>query len=148
MLCEKPLVLDVEEATELRDYAAELERTLVVGFQRHQDLSVRKARGRRIVRRDRGNSSGIFAVAYFAFAVNVIGYVIFFTLLRRGGAFEVSLINYLQPIAAAIIGWVVLSVHLEPLTVAGFGVIIAGFVPVKREQSREYARRQRAFDRW
>lgn len=46
VLCEKPLVLDVAEAVELRDRSNELELTLMVGFQRHQDLSFRKARER------------------------------------------------------------------------------------------------------
>lgn len=46
VLCEKPLVLDVEEAIELRDRSEERELTLMVGFQRHQDLSFRKARER------------------------------------------------------------------------------------------------------
>lgn len=46
VLCEKPLVLDVKEAVELRDRADELGLTLMVGFQRHQDLSFRKAKER------------------------------------------------------------------------------------------------------
>jgi len=46
VLCEKPLVLDVDEAIELRNRAADLELTLMVGFQRHQDSSFVKARDR------------------------------------------------------------------------------------------------------
>ena len=80
----------------------------------------------------------ILAVAYLAFAVNVLGYTIFFTLLGRIGAFEVSLINYIQSITAALIGFVALGERLQPLTVVGFGVILVGFLLVKRAQVRNY----------
>lgn len=80
----------------------------------------------------------VLAVAYLAFAVNVLGYTIFFTLLGRIGAFEVSLVNYIQPITAALIGFVVLQERLDPLTVVGFGVILVGFLLVKRAQVRNY----------
>jgi predicted dehydrogenase len=46
VLCEKPLVLDIERAVELRDRAAEAGLALMVGFQRHQDSSFRGARDR------------------------------------------------------------------------------------------------------
>lgn len=46
VLCEKPLVLNVDEAIELRERATDLELTLMVGFQRHQDSSFLKARER------------------------------------------------------------------------------------------------------
>ncbi|MFC4987429.1 DMT family transporter [Saliphagus infecundisoli] len=76
----------------------------------------------------------VLAVAYIAVLVNVIGYIIFFTLLKRRGAFEVSLVNYLQPISAAIIGWFVLSEQLDTITIFGFFVILAGFALMKRDQ--------------
>lgn len=82
--------------------------------------------------------SGLLAVAYLALLVNVLGYMIFFTLLRRVGAFEVSLVNYLQPIVAALAGWLVLGEGLDPVSVAGFVVIVVGFALVKREQLRSY----------
>lgn len=46
VLCEKPLVLEVDQAVELRDRAEEAELVLMVGFQRHQDSSFRRARER------------------------------------------------------------------------------------------------------
>jgi predicted dehydrogenase len=46
VLCEKPLVLEVEQAVELRDRAAEADLVLMVGFQRHQDSAFRRARER------------------------------------------------------------------------------------------------------
>lgn len=74
------------------------------------------------------------SVLYFAVMINVLGYLVFFDLLRRTSAFEVSLVNYLLPITAAVVGWLVLDENLGPLTVLGFVVIIAGFVLVKREE--------------
>lgn len=46
VLCEKPLVLNVDEAVELRDRAAKAGLVLMVGFQRHQDSSFQGARER------------------------------------------------------------------------------------------------------
>jgi len=83
---------------------------------------------------------GVLAVAYLALLVNVLGYMIFFTLLRRVGAFEVSLVNYLQPIVAAVVGWLVLREGLDPVSVVGFVVIVVGFALVKREQVRDLVR--------
>jgi drug/metabolite transporter (DMT)-like permease len=81
---------------------------------------------------------GALAVAYLALVVTVLGYLIFFTLLRRIGAFEVSLVNYVQPMVAAVIGWLVLSEGLDAGTVVGFVVIVVGFALVKRDQVRDY----------
>jgi drug/metabolite transporter (DMT)-like permease len=86
---------------------------------------------------------GIFAVAYLAILVNVTGYLLFFGLLRRVGAFQVSLVNYLQPIAAAVIAWAILGEELATATVIGFIVIVIGFTLVKREQLFEYITRSR-----
>jgi len=46
VLCEKPLVLEVDRAVELRDRAAEAGLVLMVGFQRHQDSAFRRASDR------------------------------------------------------------------------------------------------------
>ncbi|MDR9381491.1 MAG: DMT family transporter [Natronomonas sp.] len=81
---------------------------------------------------------GVLSVAYLALLVGVGGYMIFFTLLRRVGAFEVSLVNYVQPIVAAVVGWLVLREGLNPLSVVGFVVIVAGFALVKRDHLRPY----------
>lgn len=89
------------------------------------------------------NLPGLLAVLYLAFVVNVTGYLIFFGLLREVGAFQVSLVNYLQPIAAAIIGWIVLGESLATATVVGFAVIIVGFSLVKREQLFAYVSQSR-----
>ena len=46
VLCEKPLVLTVEDAVDLRDRAAAADRTLLVGYQRHLDQAFVRARER------------------------------------------------------------------------------------------------------
>jgi predicted dehydrogenase len=46
VLCEKPLVLEVDQAVELRERADEVGLVLMVGFQRHQDSAFRGARER------------------------------------------------------------------------------------------------------
>lgn len=84
----------------------------------------------------------VLAVAYLALVPNLAGYLIFFTLLRRIGAFEVNLVTYFEPIVATILGWLVLSEQLDPLSVVGFLVIVVGFVLVQRDRIRDYV------DRW
>jgi len=81
---------------------------------------------------------GVLAVAYLALVVTVLGYLIFFTLLRRVGAFKMNLVNYVQPMVAAVIGWLVLSEEFDAVTVTGFVVIVIGFALVKRDRMREY----------
>jgi len=46
VLCEKPLVLDLDRAKELRDRVARTDRVVMVGYQRHLDASFRRARDR------------------------------------------------------------------------------------------------------
>jgi len=46
VLCEKPLVLTVEDAVDLRERAVAADRTLMVGYQRHHDSAFVRARER------------------------------------------------------------------------------------------------------
>jgi drug/metabolite transporter (DMT)-like permease len=85
---------------------------------------------------------GLLAVGYLALFVNIMGYLIFFGFLRRVGAFEVSLINYFQPIATAVIGWLILSEQLALSTIGGFCLILFGFLLIKRDSVRQYVVRQ------
>ncbi|WP_247003595.1 DMT family transporter [Halosolutus gelatinilyticus] len=86
--------------------------------------------------------SALFGLAYLALVAGVVGYLLYFELLDRIGAVEINLIGYAAPVFAAIGGWAVLGEPVAARTVAGFGVIVCGFVLVKRDAIRtELARR-------
>ncbi|WP_254271141.1 DMT family transporter [Haloarcula marina] len=75
---------------------------------------------------------GIAALVYLAVFASAIGYVVYFDLLARLGAIEINLVSYAAPIFAAVAGWLALEETLELYDAAGFVVIFAGFVLLKR----------------
>ena len=86
---------------------------------------------------------GVLAVVYLAVVAGAAGFALYFWLLRRVGPIEVSLLEYVIPIVAAVAGWAALGEALAPTTVAGFVVIFAGFLLVKRGAVRNALRRWR-----
>ncbi|WP_049985608.1 DMT family transporter [Halobellus rufus] len=86
-------------------------------------------------------TEGILALVYLAVVAGVGGFGLYFWLLRRVGPVEVSLLEYVIPIFAAVSGWAVLDETLAPTTVVGFAVIFGGFVLVKRRTIRAELRR-------
>ncbi|WP_050032526.1 DMT family transporter [Halorubrum halophilum] len=63
---------------------------------------------------------------------SAVAYTIYFTLLGRLGAFEINLVSYVVPVVATVAGAVLLAEPVTPLTVAGFAVIVVGFMLLKR----------------
>ncbi len=72
------------------------------------------------------------AVAYLGIFATAIAFFIYFTLLEVRGALETSLVSYLIPVVATIVGVVALGESITPLTIAGFLVVFTGFVILKR----------------
>lgn len=73
----------------------------------------------------------LVALAHLAVVAGAGGFLVYFSLLDRVGAVEVSLVNYAVPAVAAVVGWIALGESLSPTTVAGFGVIVLGFLLMK-----------------
>jgi drug/metabolite transporter (DMT)-like permease len=73
------------------------------------------------------------ALAYLTIGSSVVGYFLYFRLLERVGPTQINLVAYLEPIGAALAGWVILDETVPPATVAGFLVILFGFALLKRE---------------
>ena len=82
-------------------------------------------------------TGSLLAVVYLGVFASAAGYFIYFWLLDRLGAIEINLISYAAPVFAAVSGWLVLGERLEPLSIAGFFVIVAGFGLVKHEALRD-----------
>lgn len=83
------------------------------------------------------------ALLYLAVVAGAGGFLMYFWLLDRVGPVEVSLLEYVIPVFAAVSGWVALGETLDATTVLGFAAIFVGFVLVKRGAIRGELRRMR-----
>jgi drug/metabolite transporter (DMT)-like permease len=59
-----------------------------------------------------------------------LAYLLFFRLIERWGATRTTLVTYVIPLVAIVLGFVVLGERLRPLELAGAALIIAGIVLV------------------
>ncbi len=71
--------------------------------------------------------TAIAAVVYLGAIATAVGFVLYFALLDRIGATELSLVNYAVPLVAALCGWLVLGDSITLATVAGFVLVLVGF---------------------
>ncbi|WP_246045719.1 DMT family transporter [Halorussus ruber] len=85
--------------------------------------------------------AALLAVGYLAVFASGIGFVVYFDLLARFGPLEVNLVSYLVPVVSVAVGWWLLDEAVYPSTLAGFGVVVVGFLLLKnRELAAELAR--------
>lgn len=75
---------------------------------------------------------GLAAVAYLGVFATAVAFFIYYTLLEVRGALETSLVAYLVPVVATVVGILVLGESVTLPTVAGFLLVFAGFVLLKR----------------
>jgi len=68
------------------------------------------------------------ALLGLALLCTTLGYVVFFAIIGRAGATNISLVTLLIPFSAILLGAVVLGEWLEPHHVAGMALILAGLV--------------------
>jgi len=67
----------------------------------------------------------IGSVAYFALASLVLGYSIFFELIRRAGAVTANLVTFLNPIVAVAVGVVAFGEAFQSVELIGLGIVLA-----------------------
>jgi drug/metabolite transporter (DMT)-like permease len=79
----------------------------------------------------------VLAIVYLAVFASVIGYFVYFRLLGRLGAIQINLVSYAAPAFAAVTGWLLLDETIDRWTVVGFGVVLFGFLLLKRDAVRE-----------
>jgi len=77
-------------------------------------------------------SIAIGAVLYVGVLGTAIAFVLYFAMIERQGAFETTLIGYVVPVVATLVGVFVLEEVISPLTLVGFGLVAAGFGILKR----------------
>ncbi|KTG29341.1 DMT family transporter [Haloferax profundi] len=83
----------------------------------------------------------LVATGYLAVVAGAGGFLLYFWLLDRVGPIEVSLLEYVIPLFAALAEWVVLDRVPTLTTVAGFVLIFLGFLLFKRDALRGELRR-------
>ena len=76
------------------------------------------------------------ALVYLGVFASAVGFLVYFRLMDLVGPSETSLVNYATPAVTAVAGWALLGEQLSVLTVAGFGLILAGFLLVKADAIR------------
>lgn len=85
------------------------------------------------------------AMLYLGVVSSAVAYGVYFDLLARRSAIELSLVMYVVPVVAAAGGWLLFGERVAPSTVAGFLVVVVGFGLMKREAlGAELARVRRA----
>lgn len=74
------------------------------------------------------------AVAYLGVFATAFAYLGYFTLLSEAGPVRANLVSYVVPAVATAAGAALLDERVTALTVAGFGVIVVGFVLLNRDR--------------
>jgi drug/metabolite transporter (DMT)-like permease len=85
--------------------------------------------------------TGVAAVTYLAVGATAVAYVLFFDLLDRHPAIEVTLVTYVVPVIGALTGWLLFEERLTARMAAAFALILVGFLLMKRRELRETLQR-------
>jgi len=70
----------------------------------------------------------IGSVAYFSLASLVLGYTIFFDLIRRAGAVTANLVTFLNPVVALAVGVVAFGEMFQSVELVGLGIVLLALV--------------------
>jgi len=71
-------------------------------------------------------ASALWAIAVLGVVCTALGLVVFFRLIAEAGPSRASVITYINPLVAVLLGVVVPDEHLGPMSVAGLVLILAG----------------------
>ncbi len=77
------------------------------------------------------------ALLFLGVVASALAYTVYFGLIRRVGAFRVSLVSYVVPVVATVVGVVALAEPVGPSAPAGFLLVLGGFALVERESIRD-----------
>jgi drug/metabolite transporter (DMT)-like permease len=85
----------------------------------------------------RWTGEAVLALGYLVVVASALGFLVYFDLLERLGPIEINLVSYAAPVVAAATSLVFLDETPTVETAVGFGLILTGFVLLKREALRE-----------
>jgi drug/metabolite transporter (DMT)-like permease len=87
------------------------------------------------------------AVGYVGVPGTAIAYGAYFLLIAEAGPIRANLVAYAVPAVATVTAWLLLGEQLATTTLLGFGVILAGFGVLQRDQLQtEVARLRKTVD--
>jgi drug/metabolite transporter (DMT)-like permease len=86
------------------------------------------------------SAEGVVSLLYLAVVSSSIGFVIYFTLLERVGPIRANLVSHVAPVFAALAGFLVLGIALEPRAFLAFLLIAGGFGLVARPAAPRVAK--------
>ncbi|MFB6270312.1 MAG: DMT family transporter [Halobacterium sp.] len=75
----------------------------------------------------------VASLVYLTLVAGCVGFLLYFELLDRIGAQELHLVGYLEPVVAAMMGWLLLGQVVDSQAVAGFAAIFIGFALLERD---------------
>src|SRR6266571_3721583 len=70
--------------------------------------------------------SALWAIAVLGVVCTALGLVVFFQLIAEAGPSRASVVTYINPLVAVLLGVVVLDEHLGAMSVAGLALILGG----------------------
>ncbi len=73
------------------------------------------------------NVPSVMIFSYFTIGPTLLGYLIYADLIHRMDVVRLNVVSYFTPICAAVIGFLWLGERPRWSTVAGFGLVVAGF---------------------
>jgi drug/metabolite transporter (DMT)-like permease len=76
--------------------------------------------------------AALASIVYLGVFATAIAYYFYFYIIETHGAFQASLIAYLVPVVATVVGVFVLGESINWLSYAGFGLVAVGFALLKR----------------
>ncbi|MDG5776764.1 EamA family transporter [Haloarculaceae archaeon H-GB1-1] len=81
-------------------------------------------------------TEGLLALAYLAVLSGLVANLVYYSLLQRRSAIEISLTTYVVPVVAATAGWALFGDPVTPSMIGGFLVVLVGFGLLKRQTLR------------
>lgn len=86
------------------------------------------------------SSNAILAMLWLGLASTGVAYLLYFAIIGRWGATRATLITYVMPVVAIVLGFIVLGERLSVIELAGAVLIISGVVLVNANIGRRTTR--------
>ena len=71
-------------------------------------------------------ASALWAIAVLGVVCTALGLIVFFQLIAKAGPSRASVITYINPLVAVLLGVMVLDEHLGPTSIVGLALILGG----------------------